>query len=357
MEDVPTRRLDETTQPNAAANVQGPTLEAFARLQKGELDSLILVDRYRVDRWLARGGMASIFVGEELATGRAVAVKVLADQDECAHHTLLRFVREASLGSQISHPNVVEVIDWGTTPEGVMYVVMELLEGEDLLRALEHELTLDWPRVRTLMLQLCAAVGAVHRTGIVHRDLKPSNCILVPQPDGSERLVLVDFGIAIPAEVRRRQPGDSAIIGTPEYMAPEQARGAAVDNRTDVYSAGVILFTLLVGRSPLGESSAGQILAWHADAQTDPMRKHDPVMSGLDPRIGRVFARATAKDPRDRYDSMEALGYAIEAIPANCAGRIESSERSARRRHESSSGSWRPTGLVAMLLGLVSLVG
>ena len=348
VDDVPTRRADEATRPNPVVRESlGPSPEDFARLEAGQGGALCLMERYLVQRWLSRGGMASIYVGEEIATGRPVAIKVLEEHGECAHHTLLRFVREASLGEQIRHPNVVEVIDWGTTPEGVMYVVMELLSGEDLRTLADRERSLEWSRVRGLMLQLCAGVGAVHRAGVVHRDLKPANCFLVHDALG-ERLVLVDFGIAIPAEVRRTQPGDSAIIGTPEFMAPEQARGDRVSERSDVYSAGIILAELLTGQTPFGGMPSAAILAAHADAHSDPMRKLDPVMSALNPALGRVYARATAKDPRDRFESMEALATALEAIPVSSA--VGRRERSSRGR-----GGGGVEALVAVILGLLAL--
>jgi len=341
--DSPTFREDELTGPQTASPAQGPKLRAFNRLERGEINSLILVGRYRVERWLARGGMASVFVGEELATGRGVAIKILDDRGEDTHHLLLRFIREACVGEQIRHPNVVEILDWGTTPEGVMYLVMELLHGEDLRTVIDREGCLSWTRTRKLMLQLCAAVEAVHRTGVVHCDLKPANCHLSPTHSGAERLVLVDFGVAVRADGLRTQPANPEVVGTPEYMAPEQARAEPVDERTDVYAAGIVLCELLTGTTPFRGQGVTAVLEAQIYEQPDPLRQLAPGTPAIDPRIERVYARALAKVPGERFASIRALAQAIAAIPED-ADHCPPSSRASTRPARASSSMAEATG-------------
>lgn len=312
-------RQGSVTCPNAVDLPCSPTLADFEALERGELDTLVIADRYRVDRWLECGGMASIFVGEELATGREVAIKVLQRGGENWHSTLLRFITEARTSYSIRHPNIVEVLDWGTTPDAVMYIVMELLRGEDLHATLERRGRLPWERVKPLMLQLCAGLEAVHDAGVVHCDVKPANCFRAVD-GGLETLKLVDFGIATltPAALAGQPPVGSEVVGTPEYMSPEQIRGESLDPRTDVYSAGVILAELLTGRTPFEGSDRTAIFEGHLRGQVPPLRRLAPPHLHFDRRLESIFARALAKRRGDRFASIREFAAALEGVPAHC---------------------------------------
>lgn len=288
----------------------GPRQEDFERLARGELSELILAGRYRLERRLGRGGMGSVYFGRHLALGRPVAIKVLDAEEHEWSWAVARFMREARLAAKVRHRNIVDVHDFGSTPDGVVYIVMEALAGRDLRAIIKHN-RLNWPWARFLMRQICAGVEAIHRAGVVHRDLKASNCFYVERT----RLVKVlDFGIAIHEQVGRDDP-KRTIVGTPEYMAPEQIRGAPIDRRADVYAGGILLCELLTGRTPFSGRTAEQVFDKHLHAPTPSLASLAPDLC-VPPGLDAVLARALAKDPRKRFQSMGELAAAIDRIDA-----------------------------------------
>lgn len=288
----------------------GPCHHDFERLARGELSELILAGRYRLERRLGRGGMGSVYFGRHLALGRSVAIKVLdADEQEWSW-AVARFMREARLAAKVRHRNIVDVYDFGSTPDGVVYIVMEALLGRDLRAIIKHN-RLSWTWTRYLMRQICDGVEAIHRAGVVHRDLKASNCFYVEQ---SSVVKVLDFGIAINEQVSQDDP-KRTIVGTPEYMAPEQIRGAPTDRRADVYAGGILLCEMLTGRTPFAGRTAEQVFDQHLHAPVPRLASLAPDLSapsGLD----AVLARALAKEPRKRFQSMRELAAAIERIGA-----------------------------------------
>jgi serine/threonine-protein kinase len=215
----------------------------------------VVAGRYRIVRRLGQGGMGIVFVAEHTALERQVALKVLAP-DLARHETLVtRFVREARAASKIGHHHIVNVLDFGRTDEDAPFIVMELLAGLDLGRTLHRDGAFPLARAAGVTRQLCAAMGAAHAKGVVHRDLKPENVFLC---DGDVVKVL-DFGLARFADA---QPLTQAgmVFGTPEYMAPEQARGERVDQRADVYAVGCILYEMLTGTVPYAGADAATVL-------------------------------------------------------------------------------------------------
>jgi serine/threonine protein kinase len=286
----------------------GPTHEDLRRLARGDRIELVLAGRYRLERLLGCGGMGAVYLGQHVALRRRVAVKVLDVNEDDWRWAIARFLREAQLAARVRHRNIVEIYDFGTTPEGVVYIVMEHLTGRDLEAIVRRE-RLSWGWARYVMQQICAGIGAIHDVGVVHRDLKASNCFFVER---SSAIKVLDFGIAT-TENREADEGIRAITGTPEYMPPEQIRGEAVDRRADVYAAGVLLCKLLTGRSPFHGYSAEEVFDRQLYAEPPTLAELADdllVPAGVD----EVIRRSLAKDPRRRYQSMRELSDALDMV-------------------------------------------
>jgi len=310
----------------------GPRHDDFERLARGELAELTLAGRYRLERRLGRGGMGSVYFGRHLALGRPVAIKVLDAEEQEWSWAVARFMREARLAAKVRHRNIVDVYDFGSTPDGVVYIVMEALLGRDLRAIIKYN-RLNWDWARYLMQQICAGVEAIHHAGVVHRDLKASNCFYVEQT----RLVKVlDFGIAT---IERHDDPKRTVVGTPEYMAPEQIRGAPADRRADVYAGGILLYELLTGRTPFAGRSAEQVFDQHLHAPVPSLSSRVPELR-VPPGLDAVLARALAKEPRKRFQSMRELAAAIDEVGSSSSirrlfGARRSSEGLAKLPRES----------------------
>jgi eukaryotic-like serine/threonine-protein kinase len=273
-----------------------------------------LADRYVVGALLGGGGMAQVYVGEHETIGRAVAIKVLT-RDLCHEPSIVvRFLQEARAASRIRQENVVEVTDFGETEDGRPFMVMEYLEGEDLGHTLARERMLPWDRVQPILLQLLAALQAVHEQGVVHRDIKPENIFLLSRMGSSDFVKVFDFGIA---KVLRTEgvSGKSLtikgqLIGTPPYMSPEQCLGVDVDARADLYTVGVIAFELLTGRMPFESDDPVKILRMHVYEPVPAMASLAPQVV-VDPAVEAIVGRALAKDRDERYSSANELARAL----------------------------------------------
>ena len=315
---------DEQTQPIPRATARGTTHAQLRALAEGSrTEPLVLAERYRIDRCLGKGGMAQVFRGRLLSLGRPVALKILDDERGHRDNGLARFMAEARIMARLSHPNVAEVSDFGSTREGVVYMAMELLDGEDLNALLRREGPLPWPPARELMLQICAGLAAGHATGVIHRDLKPANCYCTPTG-----VKLLDYGIAAklraPDRDDRRLTEQGRVVGTPEYMSPEQARGDEVDERSDVYAAGILLGEMLTGRVAFeGKSSAG-VIAAQIYEPAPRLRELAPEGVEIPPRLERIYARALSKDPAARFASIDELAEALAALAPDAPTRTRS---------------------------------
>jgi serine/threonine-protein kinase len=256
----------------------------------------MLGGRYRMESPLGQGGMAQVFKGTDTVLGREVAIKILSLQYAKDQSFVDRFRREAQAAARLNHPNVVGVYDTGSD-DGTHYIVMEFVEGRTLADFLSSGGSLLPERAVELASSVCVALSEAHKAGIVHRDIKPGN-IMVTR--GGEVKVM-DFGIARAASAET-VTATATVLGTASYLSPEQAQGKPVDARSDIYSLGIVLYEMLVGRVPFGGDSAVAVAYKHVQEPPEPPSRINPDIS---PSLEAVVMRALAKNPDNRYQTAE----------------------------------------------------
>jgi eukaryotic-like serine/threonine-protein kinase len=270
---------------------------------------------YLLLRQIGEGGMGVVWMAAHGVLGRRAAIKFLRPECSLQRDIVTRFFNEARAATAISDPGIIQIFDVGHH-DGSAYIVMELLEGESLDGRLKRDGVLPIRSALRLCRQAASAVGAAHERGIVHRDLKPENIFVVRDPEvaGGERAKVLDFGIAKLAGNlgTHFKTSGSVVIGTPPYMSPEQCRGAGeVDQRSDIYSLGCVLFTLLVGRPPFDTRAPGVLLMQHmTDVPPTPSHR----APGIPVEVDALILRCLAKDPAQRFASGTELALAIDAL-------------------------------------------
>ena len=272
----------------------------------------ILADRYHIIEKLGEGGMGAVYLGEHVKMGRRSAIKVMTQALSQDADAIARFNREAANAARINHPNVCGIYDFGETSDGTIFLAMELIEGESLTDLLKREAPLGVHRATALLRQTADALQAAHDLGIVHRDLKPDNIMIARARDDSDLVKVVDFGIAkaMGGEEGQKVTRTGLVVGTPEYMSPEQLSGDVLDGRSDVYSLALVFFRILTGSLPFQADSAQEVMIKRL---TDEPTKLEDALPGREfpPRLQQVMDHALERMPADRFESADAFAQAV----------------------------------------------
>lgn len=292
-----------------------------ALAETGSLVGQTVGGKFVVESHIGSGAMGDVYRATHTGLGRTVALKVM--RSDLSDETFVaRFQREARAASALDHPNTVRVLDFGTESSGLAYIAMEFLDGRDLYDVIKREHPLAPERIVDLLGQALSAMKAAHRLGIIHRDIKPENIMvtLVPDEEGELREIVkvCDFGIAKVIDTRGSQTepgraltGTGTLVGTPEYMSPEQSRGEPLDARSDLYSMGVVLFQMLTARVPFSsETPIGVVVKQVTDLPPRP----SSLFPGVDPRLEEICLRALEKRPEDRFQSAGDMRSALRGI-------------------------------------------
>jgi serine/threonine-protein kinase len=310
----------------------------------------VLDGRYKIESVLGQGGMGMVFRATQTSVQRPVAVKTLNPSLAAAPQFFERFRREAEVASRLRHPNIITIFDFGRAPDGTCYFVMELLEGESLKEVVKRSGPMSLRRAVSLVEQACQGLAHAHAEGCVHRDLKPHN-IMVQDLSGRDFVKVLDFGLvkAMETEEEEQLTSTGQVLGTPQYMPPEQAGGEAVDPRSDLYSMAGVLYFCLTGSSPFGANTVRKALTAALTQPVPPVnskRQGAPVPAALD----AFFKKALSPEKEDRYqnaqefidamlDSVADLGDAeLDALPSGGVA-APSGERGSGSRPGVGSGS------------------
>lgn len=278
--------------------------------ETGTAENLIgreLTGKLVVEALVGSGGMGSVYRARHKQLGTTIAVKVLHAHFRDDLQFCARFHAEALVVSQLDHPNVVHIIDYGQEPDGLLYLAMDFLEGVELHEVLRQHGTLPLPRITDIAMQVSAGLGHAHARGIIHRDVKPSNIVLVKADDDEgkpvDQVKVCDFGIAA-------RTGSTDLLGTPAYMSPEQCAGKEVDGRSDIYSLGVILYELATGQVPFSSNDEKEVLAMQREQAPAP----PSTIRNVDKRLEALILRMLAKSPDDRPSNMRDLRNDLRAL-------------------------------------------
>ena len=266
-----------------------------------DLVGTVVADRYHVLRLLGEGGMGKVYLAEHVKMGRKSALKVLRPAALRDADAVSRFNREASNASRISHPNVAAVYDFGETGDGIIYLAMEFVDGVSLTALVEASGALAPKRAAAIARQAAEGLAAAHELGIVHRDLKPENLMIAKTRDGADLVKIVDFGIAKTAGVDAQKVTKTGlVIGTPDYMSPEQLSGDPIDSRSDIYSLGIVAFNMLTGKLPFPGDSSQESMVMRL---TDRPKRLGEMLPEVDwpADLQAAVDKALARNVSDRY--------------------------------------------------------
>ncbi len=294
------------------------------------LSNQILDARYQVMKKLGEGGMSYVYLAKEISSGKTVAIKVLSPRLASDKSSVERLRREAGLAMRLDHPNVCRILRLGESEDGLIYLVMPFLKGELLSDREVRGGPMDMTLGVTLLKQMCAGLHHAHELQIIHRDLKPENVMLVPDDDGGggvERAVVMDFGLA---KERRADPAiakltaTGIILGTPEFMSPEQIRGKPLDARSDIYALGIVAFEMFTGKLPFQGRNAQEMMIARLRSQPIAIRTLRPDVPDA---VERALTKALQTNPDDRFTTAiefaEALTGSAPTSGSGFLGRLK----------------------------------
>ena len=321
---APGGRVLSAQSPSAAS--REPTAESPAPRAPGLTAGQTLDGRYRVARKVGEGGMSLVYLAHDAATGERVAIKVLSPALARDASAMARLRREAGLAGRLAHPNVCHILRMGETADGLPYVVMPFIEGE-VLSEREHRLgTLPLDEAVRFARDIAEGLHVAHQLSIVHRDLKPENVMIVGEPSGAERAVVMDFGLAKERRAGReleKLTATGIIMGTPEFMSPEQLRGKPLDARTDVYALALVTFEMLTGKLPFAGKTQQEMMIARLRSTPIPLRRMRPELDH--PAVEGVLLKGMERDPGARYQT--ALEFAAALERAATGGEPSSPQR------------------------------
>jgi eukaryotic-like serine/threonine-protein kinase len=352
----------------------GTTLRATA--PASSLVGQVIADRYHVIKKLGEGGMGQVYLAEHVKMGRRSAIKVMSPAMIHDPDAIARFNREASNASRITHPNVCAVYDFGETPEGLIYLAMEFVEGVPLTDLIDQEGALPLARATTIFKQTADALQAAHDLGIVHRDLKPDNIMVARGRDGADVVKVVDFGIAKAVggdETGQKVTKTGLVVGTPEFMSPEQLSGDKVDGRSDLYALALVYFRMLTGQLPFQADSVQETMIKRLTDEPETLAAARPDLRFPD-GLQQVLDTALARTPANRYQTVakfadDVLGVvtlrrgsqgATPATRAEIEAKtqvIDSHETRAMKPKPSRAAAPQRRSFVPLFVGLVVVLG
>ncbi len=306
--------LDQRFCPKDGSTLKSPSSD-------GNLVGQIIADRYHIVQKLGEGGMGQVYLSQHVRMKRKSAVKVMNPGMVHDHDAISRFNREAENASQIAHPNVAAIYDFGETSDGLIYLAMEFIEGDALTKILKTHGALPAGRAASITKQVADGLSAAHDLGIVHRDLKPDNIMIAKGREAQDQVKIVDFGIAKAMQADDQKVTRTGLsIGTPEYMSPEQLSGDKLDHRTDIYSLGLVAFSMFTGHLPFPSVTSKEALIMRL---TDRPRTLAQIRSDIEwpAALQTVMDRALANDADERYQKVADFGRdilrAVESMPAH----------------------------------------
>ncbi|WAM27403.1 serine/threonine-protein kinase [Myxococcus sp. NMCA1] len=350
----------QTVQSRAEATVSDAGARASDELQEGST-----LGNYQLEQFLGEGSMGRVFQARHTRLGRQVALKVLRPEHARDGGFVRRFFQEARTVNQINHEHIVEIFDFvdESATGGHVYCVMELLRGQSLSSLAQAE-PLTLARIQRFVVQVCAALGAAHQVGVVHRDVKPDNLFVIHRAGQPDFVKVLDFGVAklLTAEGGTTGTVDGTIIGTPAYMAPEQAAGLPVDARSDIYAVGNILYELISGKPPFQAPAFGHLVVQIITQPPPPLPSHLPSGEPVPPQLAELVMRCLSKEPEARPQSLAEVTTALLLLPASAQAltpapaelALEASERPTHKVRVAVTGRWHRRAVVTV--GTAALV-